>query len=439
MQAVLTFPDFSPELFSISLFGFDFALRWYALAYIAGILIAWRLGVAALRRPALWPGDTPPLTTQQLEDLLTWIILGVILGGRLGFVLFYQPAYYLANPAEILMVWQGGMSFHGGLLGVVIASWIYALRHNIPKLNLADLVAHAVPPGLLLGRLSNFINAELWGRPSDVPWAFVFPGPAAQNCPDVVGLCARHPSQLYEGRDGGADPGRRSPVAGVSSRRVQDAWFRRRNVPERLWPGPFPGRVRAPTRRAVHLAWQSFGAGLARGRIWPDDGSDPVPADDGAWAVADLVGQNPSGPGARAMTLKRVLLERIAHSGPMTVADYMQDCLLHPEHGYYAKHEPFGTKGDFITAPEISQMFGELLGLSLAQSWLDQGRPTPFTLAELGPGRGTLTADMLRATRGVPGFLEAAQIVLLEASPPVARHTSQNAGGSRPQMDRRLL
>ncbi|SLN28551.1 Prolipoprotein diacylglyceryl transferase [Falsiruegeria litorea R37] len=198
MQAVLTFPDFSPELFSISLFGFDFALRWYALAYIAGILIAWRLGIAALRRPGLWPGDTPPLTAQQLEDLLTWIILGVILGGRLGFVLFYQPAYYLANPAEILMVWQGGMSFHGGLLGVVIASWIYALRHNIPKLSLADLVAHAVPPGLLLGRLSNFINAELWGRPSDVPWAFVFPGPAAQNCPDVVGLCARHPSQLYE-------------------------------------------------------------------------------------------------------------------------------------------------------------------------------------------------------------------------------------------------
>ncbi|GAB5437466.1 class I SAM-dependent methyltransferase [Falsiruegeria mediterranea] len=117
------------------------------------------------------------------------------------------------------------------------------------------------------------------------------------------------------------------------------------------------------------------------------------------------------------MTLKRVLLERIAHSGPMTVADYMQDCLLHPEHGYYAKHEPFGAKGDFITAPEISQMFGELLGLSLAQSWLDQGRPTPFTLAELGPGRGTLMADMLRATRGVSGFLEAAQIVLLEASP----------------------
>ncbi|WP_281972665.1 prolipoprotein diacylglyceryl transferase [Ruegeria faecimaris] len=198
MQAVLNFPDLSPELFSISLFGMEFALRWYALAYIAGIVIAWRLGVIALKRPALWPDKAPPMQPAQLEDLITWIILGVILGGRLGFVLFYQPAYYLSNPIEILMVWQGGMAFHGGLLGVVVASYIYARRHQISILPLADLIAHTVPPGLLLGRVANFINAELWGRPSDLPWAFVFPGAAAQNCPEVIGLCARHPSQLYE-------------------------------------------------------------------------------------------------------------------------------------------------------------------------------------------------------------------------------------------------
>ncbi|MCE8508216.1 prolipoprotein diacylglyceryl transferase [Ruegeria pomeroyi] len=198
MQAVLNFPDLSPELFSISLFGMEFALRWYALAYIAGIIIAWRLAVLATRRATLWPANTPPMAPAQIEDLLTWIILGVILGGRLGFVLFYQPAYYLANPAEILMVWQGGMAFHGGLLGVVIAAWLYSLRHNIPKLSLADLITHTVPPGLLLGRLANFINAELWGRPSDLPWAVIFPGQAAQDCPGIVDLCARHPSQLYE-------------------------------------------------------------------------------------------------------------------------------------------------------------------------------------------------------------------------------------------------
>ncbi|WP_170454399.1 prolipoprotein diacylglyceryl transferase [Ruegeria arenilitoris] len=199
MQAVLNFPDLSPELFSISAFGIEFALRWYALAYIAGILIAWRMAVMAVRRPALWPDQSPPLRPDQLEDLITWIILGVIIGGRLGFVLFYQPEYYLSHPLEILKVWQGGMSFHGGLLGVVIASLVFARRNSAPLLSLADLIAHTVPPGLLLGRLANFVNAELWGRPSELPWAVIFPGAAAQDCANVAaGLCARHPSQLYE-------------------------------------------------------------------------------------------------------------------------------------------------------------------------------------------------------------------------------------------------
>lgn len=199
MQAVLNFPDLSPELFSISLFGMEFALRWYALAYITGILIAWRMAMMALRRPTLWRDETPPMRPEQLEDLVTWIILGVILGGRLGFVLFYQPAYYLSHPLEILKVWQGGMAFHGGLLGVVIASFLFSRRHSIPTLSLGDLVAYTVPPGLLLGRLANFINAELWGRPSELPWAVIFPGSDAQDCTGVVaGMCARHPSQLYE-------------------------------------------------------------------------------------------------------------------------------------------------------------------------------------------------------------------------------------------------
>ncbi len=198
MQAVINFPDLSPELFSISVGGMEFALRWYALAYIAGIVIAWRMAVAALRRPVLWPAHHPPMRPEQVEDLLTWIVLGVIVGGRLGFVLFYQPAYYLSNPVEILMVWQGGMAFHGGLLGVVLATLFWAARHKVPRLAISDLVAHTVPPGLLLGRLANFVNAELWGRPSDLPWAVVFPGATAQDCPDVARLCARHPSQLYE-------------------------------------------------------------------------------------------------------------------------------------------------------------------------------------------------------------------------------------------------
>lgn len=198
MPFAIPFPDISPELFAIDIGGFSFALRWYALAYIAAILVGWGMARRLVGRPVLWPADTAPMTKAQLDDLITWIIVGIIAGGRLGFVLFYQPAYYLAHPAEILMVWQGGMSFHGGFLGVCLAVAIFSRRNAIPLGQLADLAAVATPPGLLFGRLANFINAELWGRPTDLPWGVIFPGDRAQFCPGVEGLCARHPSQLYE-------------------------------------------------------------------------------------------------------------------------------------------------------------------------------------------------------------------------------------------------
>ena len=194
----IPFPNIGPEIFSIDLGGFSLALRWYALAYIAGILIGWRLIVRALKTPSLWRADTPPMTPAQMEDLLAWLIVGIIAGGRLGFVLFYQPAFFLENPVEIPMIWQGGMSFHGGFLGVVLVVWWFSRRHGLVALSLADALAFATPPGLFLGRLSNFVNAELWGRPSELPWAVIFPGSRAQFCPGIADLCARHPSQIYE-------------------------------------------------------------------------------------------------------------------------------------------------------------------------------------------------------------------------------------------------
>jgi len=197
MTSAIAFPNLSPDIFSVTLFGMTFALRWYALAYIAGLLIGWRLVVRAIKRPHLW-ASAAPMTADQVERLLTWIILGVILGGRLGFVLFYQPGYYLSHPADILKVWEGGMSFHGGFLGVVVAAFLFFRAENIPVLPAADLLALATPPGLLLGRIANFINAELWGRATTLPWGVTFPGAAAQGCGQVTGLCARHPSQLYE-------------------------------------------------------------------------------------------------------------------------------------------------------------------------------------------------------------------------------------------------
>lgn len=198
MHALIPFPDISPEIFSISLFGMTFALRWYALAYIVGILLGWRLVLRAANTPRLWRDKTPVMTGPQIEDLLTWVILGVIFGGRIGYVLFYQPAYYLSNPAQILRVWEGGMSFHGGALGVIIAAFLYTSRHQIARISAGDIIALGIAPGLLLGRIANFVNAELWGRQTDLPWGVAFPTEQAQHCPEAIGLCARHPSQLYE-------------------------------------------------------------------------------------------------------------------------------------------------------------------------------------------------------------------------------------------------
>ncbi|MBI1219285.1 MAG: prolipoprotein diacylglyceryl transferase [Rhodobacteraceae bacterium] len=199
MHGYIPFPNVSPEVFSITIGGYAFALRWYALAYITGLLIGWRIALGLIHAPRLWRADTAPMTARQIEDLMTWVILGVVLGGRVGYVLFYDLPYYTQNPLLIFKVWQGGMSFHGGFLGVALALVLYCRAQKIPLLSAADVAAVATPPGLMLGRIANFINAELWGMPSHMPWAVAFPGTAAQDCgPGWLTICTRHPSQLYE-------------------------------------------------------------------------------------------------------------------------------------------------------------------------------------------------------------------------------------------------
>ena len=198
MLLAIPFPDISPTLIEIPLGPVTLDIRWYALAYIVGIFLGFWMVVRALARSELWPDNTPPLDRKTLDDLLTWIILGVILGGRVGYVLFYDPQHFLSNPADIPKVWQGGMAFHGGMLGVILAAYVFCRRRNIPTAQMADVLAIATPVGLFLVRIANFINAELWGRPTDAPWGVIFPGARAQDCPDVEGLCARHPSQIYE-------------------------------------------------------------------------------------------------------------------------------------------------------------------------------------------------------------------------------------------------
>lgn len=181
----LPYPVIDPVLVHIG----PLPIRWYALAYISGILLGWRYILDLMKANRLWGGRRPLLSALQLDDLILWITLGIILGGRIGHVLFYTPQIVMADPLEILMVWHGGMSFHGGTLGVLVATLLFAWRNKLDLYELGDLICAAAPLGLLFGRMANFIKPELWGRVTEVPWAMVFPG---------AGPLPRHPSQLYE-------------------------------------------------------------------------------------------------------------------------------------------------------------------------------------------------------------------------------------------------
>ncbi len=181
---LIAYPAIDPVLVRLG----PLPIRWYALAYIGGLVGGWAGARILVARPRLW-GTRPHPTLLSIDDLVVYIAAGIIGGGRLGYVLFYNLPFYLAHPVDALLVWQGGMSFHGGLIGTAIAMVVFARRNGLPLDSVTDPVAAVVPIGLCLGRLANFIKPELWGRPTDVPWAMIFPGSDGQP---------RHPSQLYE-------------------------------------------------------------------------------------------------------------------------------------------------------------------------------------------------------------------------------------------------
>lgn len=195
----IPFPDISPEIFSIDIGPVTLALRWYALAYIIGLIAGWKLIVRMITTPRLWPGAAPA-RPEQIERLLTWVIVGVILGGRAGYVLFYDLEGFWPDPMRILRVWEGGMSFHGGFLGVVVVGILFCRREGIPMLPMADLMAAVAPIGLFLGRVANFINAELWGRPPPCPGAWPFP--AMRHNPAPPPICPASAIQASFTRQG---------------------------------------------------------------------------------------------------------------------------------------------------------------------------------------------------------------------------------------------
>ncbi|KAB0679804.1 prolipoprotein diacylglyceryl transferase [Aureimonas leprariae] len=182
---LLAYPRIDPVILHIG----PIALHWYGVAYVAGIVCGWLYGRHLVGNPRLWPGGVSPITKEQIDDFILWITLGIILGGRLGSVFFYDLDRYIANPFAVFAVWDGGMAFHGGLIGVVLAIVGFTWKNRVPVFSLIDVVAAAVPFGLFFGRIANFVNGELWGAPTDVPWAMVFP---------TGGDVPRHPSQLYE-------------------------------------------------------------------------------------------------------------------------------------------------------------------------------------------------------------------------------------------------
>lgn len=185
LLAMMPYPEIDPVAFSIG----PLAVRWYGLAYVVGILGAWLLAERLVARDRLWPGNHAPASKALVGDFVVWATLGIVLGGRIGYVLVYDLARTISDPLSVFSLWNGGMSFHGGLTGVVVAMIIFSRRNGIATWSLIDTVASVAPLGIFFGRIANFINGELWGHQSDVPWAMVFP---------TGGPVARHPSQLYE-------------------------------------------------------------------------------------------------------------------------------------------------------------------------------------------------------------------------------------------------
>ena len=196
-MTAFVFPDIDPIALALG----PVAVRWYGLAYFIGILLGWLYARRLVADGKLWGARPPPMKVGDIDDFLLWATLGIVLGGRLGYALFYQPGHYLADPLAFLRLWEGGMSFHGGLLGVIAAMAAFALRRRFAMLSLFDVAAAAAPIGLFFGRLANFVNAELWGRATEAPWGVIFCNAtlaAAHGgiCP--AGDAPRHPSQLYE-------------------------------------------------------------------------------------------------------------------------------------------------------------------------------------------------------------------------------------------------
>jgi len=253
--SALAFPNIDPVIFSVG----PLAVHWYGLGYVVGIMFAWWYGKKLLRNHRLWGNNQPPMQPEALDDFVIWAALGVVLGGRIGYVLFYNFSYYLSNPLAIPAVWDGGMSFHGGILGTTIAMIWFARSRGIKVWSMFDVIAAGVPVGLGVVRVANFINSELWGRVSDVPWAFYFPNGGPEP---------RHPSQLYEAFLEGFVLFFVLLLLVWVGKKAESPRLYRWNIRPWLWSQPHYRRV---LPRTGCPAWLSL-------RWLADHGNDPLPS-----------------------------------------------------------------------------------------------------------------------------------------------------------------
>ena len=397
-------------------------IRWYALAYIGGIVLGWIYARSLVKKERLWGGPAP-ITLVQLDDFILWVTIGIIVGGRTGYVLFYNPAFFIQHPAEIFQLWNGGMSFHGGFLGCVAAVMLFARKNDISILSLGDITTAVGPIGLLLGRLANFINSELWGRTADssVPWAMVFPngGPcrgtrASSMRPALEGILLFAILAVMVRMGALKRPGLilGSFIAIYGLARIAGEFFRE--------PDPQLGFLWGGLTMGMLLSVPMIIAGaILIVMAWRREAPEHDTEVDLRQAVTEF------------SPLQSEIQKLIRSSGPMPVWRYMELCLTHPEHGYYVSRDPLGREGDFTTAPEVSQMFGELLGLWTASVWKAIGSPPMLRLVELGPGRGTMMADALRALRVLPPLYQSLNIHLVEINPVLREKQRATLSGAR--------
>ena len=233
--SVITHPQIDPVLISLG----PLQVHWYGVAYVMGILFGWWYAKKLVTTNRLWAPANSPITDIDIDDFLIWAVGGIILGGRIGYILFYDLPTYLDNPLAVFAVWQGGMSFHGGLAGIIFAMILFARRRGFSPYSLFDVIAASCGLGIFLGRVSNFINGELYGRVSDAPWAVIFP--------NTDGL-ARHPSQLYEGHSGRYHFVRNPGVSDLETRQTAASRLRWRRISCRICHQPYSGGNRAPAR-----------------------------------------------------------------------------------------------------------------------------------------------------------------------------------------------